>query len=77
MDQGFILHQRSRTDRRSVKVSLTEKGKTIAKIVDSLYNRHLTSIEKIGGISSDEIGQMNISLQRLERFWRDQILYRL
>jgi len=77
VDQGFILHQRSRTDRRSVKVSLTEKGKAIADIVDALYDRHLTSIEKVGGINSDEFARMNTSLQRLERFWRDQILYRL
>ncbi len=77
VDQGFILHQRSRTDRRSVKVSLTEKGKKVAEIVDALYNRHLTSIEQIGGISSDEFSRMNTSLQRLERFWTDQILYRL
>jgi len=77
VDQGFILHQRSRTDRRSVKVSLTQKGKAVAGIVDGLYNRHLKSIEKVGGISSDEFIRMNVSLQRLERFWTDQILYRL
>lgn len=77
VDQGFILHQRSRTDRRSVKVSLTQKGKAVAGIVDGLYNRHLMSIEKVGGISSDEFIRMNVSLQRLERFWTDQILYRL
>ncbi len=77
VDQGFILHQRSRTDRRSVKVSLTQKGKVVADIVDGLYNRHLKSIEKVGGISSEEFVRMNTSLQRLERFWTDQILYRL
>ena len=77
VDQGFILHQRSRTDRRSVKVSLTQKGKVVAEIVDGLYNRHLKSIEKVGGISSEEFTRMNVSLQRLERFWTDQILYRL
>jgi DNA-binding MarR family transcriptional regulator len=77
VDQGFILHQRSRTDRRSVKVSLTQKGKVVAEIVDGLYNRHLMSIEKVGGISGDEFTRMNVSLQRLERFWTDQILYRL
>ncbi len=77
VDQGFIHHQRSRTDRRSVKVSLTDKGKQIAETVDGLYNRQLMSIEKVGGISSDEFHRMNKSLQRLERFWTDQILYRL
>jgi len=77
VDQGFINHQRSRVDRRSVRVSLTDVGKTVAHTVDHLYERHIESIEKVGGISSDEFGRLNKSLQRLERFWTDQILYRL
>ena len=31
VDMGYIHHQRSRTDRRSVRVSLTEKGKEIER----------------------------------------------
>jgi len=77
VDQGFIHHQRSRVDRRSVRVSLTDDGKQIASIVEQLYERHIGSIEQVGGISSEEFARMNRSLQRLERFWTDQILYRL
>jgi DNA-binding MarR family transcriptional regulator len=64
-------------DRRSVRVSLTEKGQEVAKIVDGLYERHIRSIEQIGGIASSDFQNLNRSLQRLERFWTDQILYRL
>ena len=77
VDAGYIHHQRSRVDRRSVRVSLTEKGQAVARIVDDLYNRHIGSIEKVGGISTDDFRMVNKSLQRLERFWTDQILYRL
>lgn len=77
VDAGYIHHQRSRVDRRSVRVSLTEKGQAVAQIVDGLYNRHIGSIEKVGGISADDFRRVNKSLQRLERFWTDQILYRL
>jgi len=77
VDAGYIHHQRSRVDRRSVRVSLTEKGQAVARIVDGLYNRHIGSIEKVGGISGDDFRRLNKSLQRLERFWTDQILYRL
>ena len=77
VDQGFINHQRSRLDRRSVRVSLTDVGKEVAQTVDALYDRHIASIEKVGGINSEEFGRLNKSLQRLERFWTDQILYRL
>jgi DNA-binding MarR family transcriptional regulator len=77
VDQGLIAHQKSRVDRRSVRVSLTEKGKAVADVVENLYQRHTASIEKVGGLGSDEFDSMNKSLQRLERFWTDQILYRL
>ncbi|MGQ7792759.1 transcriptional regulator LdtR [Faunimonas sp. B44] len=77
VDSGFIHHQRSRIDRRSVRVSLTDKGLEVARIVDDLYNRHVQSIEKVGGISKEDFKHLNKCLQRLERFWTDQILYRL
>ena len=77
VDQGYINHERSRVDRRSVRVSLSDKGNQIAGIVDRLYERQIGSIEKVGGIKCDEFASLNKSLQRLERFWTDQILYRL
>ncbi|MBK1623592.1 transcriptional regulator LdtR [Afifella marina] len=77
VDAGFIYHERSRVDRRSVRVSLTEKGKEVADVVDRLYERHIGSIEKVGGVSEDDFKRLNKTLHRLERFWTDQILYRL
>ena len=77
VDQGYINHQKSRVDRRSVRVSLTKAGMEVADVVDQLYERHTGSIEQVGGISGEEFSRMNRSLKRLERFWTDQILYRL
>jgi len=34
-------------------------------------------VEQVGGISNEEFATLNKSLHRLERFWTDQILYRL
>jgi DNA-binding MarR family transcriptional regulator len=70
VDLGFINHQRSRVDRRSVRISLTPKGSEVADVVGKLYDRHIGSIEQVGGISSDEF-------QRLDRFWNDTIAYRM
>ena len=77
VDQGYINHQKSRVDRRSVRVSLTESGRELADIVEALYDRHIQSVEKVGGVNGGEFSAMNQSLKRLERFWTDQILYRL
>jgi len=77
IELGFIHHQRSRIDRRAVRVSLTEKGKEVADVVARLYDRHIGSIEQVGGINEDDFGQMNRALQRLDRFWNDTIAYRM
>ena len=77
VDLGFINHQRSRIDRRSVRVSLTTKGQQVAEVVGRLYDRHIGSIEQVGGISADEFQQMNRALQRHDRFWNDSIAYRM
>src|SRR5712672_3573432 len=34
VEMGYIHHQRSRMDRRSVRVSLTEKGREVRDVVD-------------------------------------------
>jgi DNA-binding MarR family transcriptional regulator len=77
VEMGYIHHQRSRMDRRSVRVSLTDKGRDVANVVARLYDRHMRSIDQVGGIGSEDFRQLNRSLQRLERCWTDQILYRL
>jgi DNA-binding MarR family transcriptional regulator len=77
VELDFINHQRSRVDRRSVRVSLTPKGQEIADVVGRLYERHVGSIEQVGGINREEFRQMNRALQRLDRFWNDTIAYRM
>src|SRR3954447_387074 len=77
VEMGFLDHQRSRVDRRSVRIKLTEKGREVRDIVEHLYQKHVRTVEQVGGISNDEFATLNKSLHRLERFWTDQILYRL
>ena len=77
VEMGFLDHQRSRVDRRSVRIRLTAQGQEIRKIVDALYQKHVKTVEQVGGISNEEFATLNKSLHRLERFWTDQILYRL
>ncbi|MDB5589989.1 winged helix DNA-binding protein [Enterovirga sp.] len=77
VEMGYLHHARSRIDRRSVRISLTEKGKQVHEIVAGLYEKHARTIEPIGGISDDDFARLNQSLVRLERFWTDQIRYRL
>ncbi|WP_319531390.1 transcriptional regulator LdtR [uncultured Cohaesibacter sp.] len=77
VDMGYVNHERSRVDRRSVRISLSDKGLEVRHIVSELYERHIATIEQVGGIAPEDFALLNKSLQRLERFWTDQILYRL
>ena len=74
---GYVSHERSTTDRRAVRVRLTEKGQEVRRKVDELYNRQLKSIRQVMGMDEEEFDRLNKALARLERFWTDQILYRL
>jgi len=77
VEMGFLDHQRSRIDRRSVRIKLTDKGREVRDTVDALYEKHMATVEQVGGINADDFGTLNKALHRLERFWTDQILYRL
>lgn len=77
VDTGYIFQERSKADRRSVRIKLTPKGEEVAEVIDELYDRHLKSIDKVGGLGDEEFAGLNTALARLERFWVDQILYKL
>lgn len=77
VDMGYIDHKRSSSDRRSVRVKLTNRGREVRDIISNLYSRHLRSVEQIGDITYEDLEIMNRTLTHLERFWIDQILYQL
>ena len=77
VELGYVNHERSSADKRSVRISLTDKGEDIRGRVDALYNRQLSALEQVVGLSTDEFDKLNKALSRLERYWTDQILYRM
>ena len=60
-----------------MRVSLTDKGKSACDVVNKLYERQLGSLVAVGEVNQGDIQQLNRALVRLERFWSDQIQYRL
>jgi len=77
VDLAYILHERSETDRRSVLVRLSPKGNAVRVMLHDLFERHLGSLEPVGNVADDDLQSMNGSLKRLERFWIDQVRFRL
>jgi DNA-binding MarR family transcriptional regulator len=77
VDMGYIHYKRSDKDRRSVRVSLTDKGLHARGVIQKLYQRQLGSVEQVGQVGVEDFKGLNKALVRLERFWTDQIRYRL
>ncbi len=75
VDMGYMHHQRSEVDRRSVRVRLTDKGRAVRAAVQALFERHAEGLESRGVLDDSAINTLNASLRRLERFWADQIRY--
>lgn len=75
VELGYMHHQRCQVDRRSVRVKLTDKGREIRGIVAQLFGRHAEGVETTDVIPLEGVVAMNETLQKLERFWTDQIRY--
>ncbi|HMO72155.1 MAG TPA: winged helix DNA-binding protein [Paracoccaceae bacterium] len=75
VDLGYMHHQRSEVDRRSVRVRLTEKGRRVRGLVADLFRRHAEGLERRGIVTAAGMEDINTSLRRIERYWTDQIRY--
>ena len=75
VDLGYMHHQRSEVDRRSVRVRLTEKGRRLRGMLNELFARHAEGLERRGIIGTAGIEDINANLKRMERYWTDQIRY--
>ncbi len=64
-------------DRRSVLVRLTRKGEVVRDMLHGLFARHLGSLEAVGNVAVADFESLNTCLKRLERFWIDQVRFRL
>ena len=75
VDAGYMHHQRSEIDRRSVRVRLTAKGREMRAAVGELFERHATGMEEQSVITAEAMADMNRTLRRMERYWSEQIRY--
>ena len=75
VELGYMHHQRSEIDRRSVRVRLTDKGRHVRGLLSDLFARHAEGMERRNLIDASGMDDINTALRRMERFWGDQIRY--
>lgn len=75
VELGYMHHQRSEVDRRSVRVRLTEKGRRVRTVLNDLFVRQAETLGQRGVITPAGLEDVNQALKRIERYWTEQIRY--
>ena len=75
VESGYIDHQRSDIDRRSVRIRLTKRGKDVHDTVSELFRRHAEEIIDGDRLRAEGIEGMNQDLRSVERYWTEEIRY--
>ena len=75
VQMGYVHHQRSDMDRRSVRVRLTPQGEAVRGMIYRMFARHAAGLAASGVLDDPPLEQVNPQLRRVERFWSEQIRY--
>ncbi|MBP1804759.1 DNA-binding MarR family transcriptional regulator [Rubellimicrobium aerolatum] len=75
VELGYMHHQRSEIDRRSVRVRLTDRGRKLREVVARLFATHAEGLIARAILDADAMDEITNALKRMERYWTDQIRY--
>jgi DNA-binding MarR family transcriptional regulator len=71
VEAGFVEQQRSRHDRRVVRVRLSERGHALCAAINAMLVRQSAQLGTRPSLAP--LGQLNDRLKSLEAFWAEQI----
>ena len=71
VENGYLIQERSRHDRRSQIVRLSEKALAVRNRIRAMYDRHVEAL----GAELAQLENVTKSLLKLERFWNNQISF--
>ncbi|NHF71768.1 MarR family winged helix-turn-helix transcriptional regulator [Paracoccus xiamenensis] len=72
---GYVHHERSDQDRRSVRVRLSDAGQAVREQIGQLFARHADDLVASGILDDPPLDQVNGQWRRIERYWTEQIRY--
>ncbi len=75
VEMDYLRHERSDFDRRSVRISLTDKGYEVRKLIDDIYESHLAELTSDELMGHDELKVLRRNLRNLERYWTDKLRF--
>lgn len=69
VENSYLIQAPAPHDKRSTRISLSEKGLALCKKIDELYERNVEGLQK----SDLGLAPLNQALHKLERYWTDYI----
>ena len=72
---GYVHHERSDQDRRSVRVRLSDTGQAVRDQIGQLFARHADDLVASGILDYPPLEEVNRQWRRIERYWGEQIRY--
>lgn len=68
VEHGYLVHERSQVDKRTVRVRLTEKGRALCRDLSVLFDHQERQLAD-SGIKLEALAAANGTLDRLDRYW--------
>lgn len=75
VELGYLLHERAEHDRRAVRISVTDQGKRVCTIINSLYEQDLDELLADQLISTEDLRSLRRNLRNIERYWSDKLRF--
>jgi DNA-binding MarR family transcriptional regulator len=72
VENGYLIQEKAPHDKRSTRVRVSERGLKLCKMVEDLFDRNVSDLEKISpGLQM--LTETNQLMHQLERYWTDYI----
>ncbi len=73
VENDYLVQERSIHDKRSLRVHLSDKGRSLNASLSKLYVRHEEMLAELG-MNEEKLVELNNNLLSLEKFWASQML---
>ncbi|MBK5910692.1 MarR family transcriptional regulator [Rhodothalassium salexigens] len=77
VELGYLSHERAEHDRRAVRISVTDRGKQVCRVIDTLYEQDLEELLSDQLISVEDLRGLRRNLRNIERYWSDKLRFSL
>lgn len=71
VENAYLIQERSKHDKRSFRVKLSDKGKELHASITEMFNRHESKLENTD-LSNERLNDAVKTMRMLERFWASQ-----